>query len=355
MDTVRSDFRSALDYFWNSWASSQEDLVLIVCGSATSWIVKHMLKDRKGFHNRITRRIQLLPFTLKECEDLLEYNDIIMTRPQIIESYMVFGGIPYYLNLLSTRLSLAQNIDELLFKPYGELSNEHNELFHSLFKKPEKHIAILKRLAETKNGKSRKELESYPEIGGGSVLTNYLEELELCGFIRKYSGYHSSEYGLCYQLTDPFTLFCFRFLDGKNLKSWMDYIHTPSYHAWRGNAFELCCVNHVPAIKSSLGISGVETSEYTWRSRKSDPGAQIDLLIERNDGVINLCEMKDTDTPYEPDKTEYEKLMNRLESFRTEENPDKAIHLTLVSVNGVKRNSYASVFQSVITGDDLFV
>ena len=163
MDTARSDFRSGIEYFWNSWASSQgsgieyfwnswassqEDLLLIVCGSATSWIIKHMLKERKGFHNRVTRRIRLLPFTLKECKELLEYNDIIMTRAQMIECYMVFGGIPYYLNLIDSRLSLAQNIDELMFKPYGDLKDEYTELFYSLFKKPEKHMAIIKTLAE---------------------------------------------------------------------------------------------------------------------------------------------------------------------------------------------------------------
>ena len=133
MDTARSDFRSGLEYFWNSWASSQEDLLLIVCGSATSWIIKHMLKERKGFHNRVTRRIRLLPFTLKECKELLENNDIVMTRAQMIECYMVFGGIPYYLNLIDSRLSLAQNIDELMFKPYGDLKDEYTELFYSLF------------------------------------------------------------------------------------------------------------------------------------------------------------------------------------------------------------------------------
>ena len=147
MDTARSDFKSALEYFWNSWASSQEDLMLIVCGSATSWIIQHMLKERKGFHNRVTRRIRLLPFTLKECEELLENNGIVMTREQIIECYMIFGGIPYYLNLLDSRLSLAQNVDELLFKPYGDLKEEYTELFYSLFKKPEKHMAILKTLS----------------------------------------------------------------------------------------------------------------------------------------------------------------------------------------------------------------
>ena len=354
MDTARSDFKSALEYFWNSWASSQEDLLLIVCGSATSWIIKHMLKGRKGFHNRVTRQIRLLPFSLKECEDLLLNNDIVMTREQIIECYMVFGGIPYYLNLIDSRLSLAQNIDELMFKPYGDLKDEYDELFYSLFKKPEKHMAIIKALAETKNGKTRQELSEIREIGGGSVLTENLQELEQCGFIRRYTNYIKPTNAAYFQLVDPFVLFSLRFLAPRKQGSWMEYIHSPSYNAWRGNAFGICCVNHISKIKEALGIAGVDTMEYAWRSQSSNPGAQIDLLIDRKDGIINLCAMKYTDDVFEVDRSEYEKLMNRLSTFQKETRPRKAIHMTLVSVNGLLAGKYSSVFQNVITGEQLF-
>ena len=354
MDTARSDFRSALEYFWNSWASSQEDLLLIVCGSATSWIINHMLKERKGFHNRITKRIQLLPFSLKECEELLENNDVIMTREQVMEGYMVFGGIPYYLNMMDPRLSLAQNIEELIFKPYGDLKEEYTELFHSLFKKPEKHIAIIESLAEKKSGKIRKELAENPKIGGGSMLTKDLDELEQCGFIRKYTDYTLPANGACYQLIDPFALFSLRFLNRRRQNSWMEYLQSPSYLAWRGNAFEICCLNHISQIKAALGITGVDTMEYAWRSKESDPGAQIDLLIDRKDGVINLCEMKFTDSAFEMNKDEYVRQMNRLAAFQKETAAGKALHLTLVTANGLKRNKYSSAFQNVITGEDLF-
>ena len=354
MDTARSDFKSALEFFWNSWGSSQEDLLLIVCGSATSWIIKHMLKERKGFHNRVTRRIRLLPFTLKECEDLLENNGIVMTKGQMIECYMVFGGIPYYLNLISSRLSLAQNIDELLFKPYGELRDEYDELFYSLFRKPEKHMAIIKALSDSKNGKTRQELSEVKAIGGGSVLTENLLELEQCGFIRRYTNYEKPTNGAYFQLVDPFVLFSLRFLEARKQSSWMEYIHSSSYNAWRGNAFEICCINHVSEIKKALGIAGVDTMEYAWRSEASEPGAQIDLLIDRKDDVINLCEMKYTDAAFEVDKSEYGKLMNRLGAFQKEVRPGKTIHMTLVSVNGLLDGKYASVFQNVITGEQLF-
>ncbi len=355
MDTVRSDFKSALEYFWNSWASSQPDLLLIACGSATSWIIQHMLKERKGLHNRVTKRIQLSPFTLKECEELLENNDIVMTKAQIIECYMIFGGIPYYLNLIDPRLSLAQNVDELIFKPYGDLKDEFTELFYSLFTKPEKHISIIKALSETKNGKTRKELAEIKSIGGGSVLTKNLEELEQCGFIRRYTNYTMPTKSAYFQLVDSFVLFSLKFLDSHKKSSWMEYIQTPSYNAWRGNAFEICCVNHIPEIKAALGIAGVNTMEYAWRSQTSDPGAQIDLLIDRKDGVINMCEMKYTDGVFEMDKTEYEKMMNRLAIFQNETHPKKAIHMTLVSANGIARGKYAFVFQNVISGEQLFM
>ena len=355
MDTARSDFKSALEYFWNSWASSQEDLLLIVCGSATSWIIRHMLKERKGFHNRVTRRIRLLPFRLKECEELLLSNDVVMTREQMTECYMVFGGIPYYLNMMDSRLSLAQNIDELMFKPYGGLKDEYNELFYSLFRKPEKHMAIMKALSDSKNGKTRQELSEIKAIGGGSVLSENLQELEECGFIRRYTNYAKPSNGAYFQLVDPFVLFSLRFLLPRRQSSWMEYIHSPSYNAWRGNAFEICCVNHVPEIKAALGIAGVEAVEYAWRSEASDPGAQIDLLIDRKDGVINLCEMKYTDAAYEADKSEYGNLMNKLSAFQKEMHPRKAIHMTLVSANGFSGGKYASVFQNVITGEQLFI
>ena len=325
MDTARSDFRSGIEYFWNSWASSQ-----------------------------VTRRIRLLPFTLKECKELLENNDIILTRTQIIECYMVFGGIPYYLNLIDSRLSLAQNIEELMFKPYGDLKDEYTELFYSLFKKPEKHMAIIKTLSESKSGKTRQELSEVKAIGGGSVLTENLQELEQCGFIRRYTNYTKPSNGAYFQLVDPFVLFSLRFLGSGKQSSWMEYIHSPSYNAWRGNAFEICCVNHVSEIKAALGISGVETMEYAWKSEKSAQGAQIDLLIDRKDGVINLCEMKFTDDAFEVDKVEYGKLMNRLSTFQKETQPRKAIHMTLVSANGFVNGKYASVFQNVITGEQLF-
>ncbi len=354
MDTARSDFKSALDYFWNSWGSSQEDLVLIVCGSATSWIISNLLTNKKGFHNRVTKRIHLNPFSLSECEELYELNDIAMTRNQMIESYMVFGGIPHYLNLMDSRLSLAQNINELCFKEYGELHNEYYNLFYSLFDKPGKHMAIIQALSANAEGLTRTELSKVKEIGGGSVLTKNLRELEECGFIRRYSNFTKEENNAIYQLIDPFTLFSIRFIESKKFDSWNEYINSPSYNAWRGNSFELVCLNHVDQIKASLGISGIETNEFAWKSSKPGQAAQIDLIIDRKDDVINLCEMKYTNEDYALDQEESDKLLKRMNLFQKETATKKAIHITLVSGNGFKQNKYSGIVQNVITGEDLF-
>ena len=354
MDTVRSDFKSALEYFWNSFASTQNDLLLIVCGSATSWIINNLLGDRGGFYNRITRQIHLFPFTLKECEDLYRLNGVQMTRQQVIESYMVFGGIPYYLNCFDKRLSLAQNIDELLFKENGQLYHEYDMLLKSLFKNYERHAAIIDALAQSKCGMQRTDLAKIEKIGDGEPLTKALNELEQSGFIRKYKNYAKAKSKFYFQLIDPFMNFCFKFIKKRDYGSWMSYINTPSYFSWSGNAFELVCLLHVDQIKNALGISGVETMEYAWRSSKKENGAQIDLLIDRKDDVMNVCEIKYTLLPFEIDSKYELELKNKLAVFMSETNCNKALHLTMVSANGLKHNAHSGIVQNEISGEDLF-
>ena len=355
MDTPRSDFKSALEYFWNSWGSTQNDLLLIVCGSATSWIIDNLLGDKGGFYNRITRQIHLLPFTLGECEELYRTNNIPMTRQQMIESYMIFGGIPYYLNCFDKRLSLAQNVEELLFKQTGQLYYEYDRLLGSLFKKWERHAAIIDAVSHSKGGLTRVELAKNPSIRDGEPLTKALNELEQCGFIRKYKNYTKEKNGFYFQLIDPFMLFCFHFIKNREHESWMAYLNTPGYFSWCGNAFEMVCLLHINQIKKALGISGIETVEYAWRSTKSKPGAQIDLLIDRKDGVINICEAKYTMMPFVIDATYEEALRNKMYSFIEETSCKKALHLTMISSNGLSHNSYSGIVQNEITGDDLFL
>lgn len=354
MDTARSDFKSALEYFWNSWGSTQNDLFLVVCGSATSWIIDNLLGDRGGFYNRITRQIHLRPFTLGECEELYQLNDMQMTRQQMIESYMIFGGIPYYLNCFDKRLSLAQNVEELLFHQSGQLYYEYDRLLGSLFKKYERHAAIIDAVSHSKGGMTRVELAKISAVGDGEPLTKALNELEQSGFLRKYKNFTKEKQGFYFQLIDPFMLFCFHFIKNREHESWMTYINSPGYFSWAGNAFELVCLLHVDQIKKALGIYGVETVEYAWRSNNSKPGAQIDLLIDRKDGVINICEAKYTMAPFVIDAGYEEVLRNKIDSFIRETACKKALHLTFLSANGLSRNDHAGIVQNEITGDELF-
>lgn len=354
MDTARSDFRSALDYFWNSWGSSQSDLLLIVCGSATSWIIEHILGDHGGFYNRVSRQMYLSPFTLQECELFLQSGGFTMPRRQIIECYMIFGGIPYYLNCLDHRLSLAQNIDELCFRETGQLHYEHDRLLRSLFRRPDKHATIVAALAGSHSGMTRVELAEHPDIGNGQPLTKALLELEQCGFLRRYRDYTLPKQGQLYQLIDPFILFSMRFLTEQAFDSWMTFLNSPGYYAWSGNAFEIVCLNHIPQMKRALNVLGVESHSYAWRSKRSHPGAQIDLLIDRRDDVINLCEMKFTRDVYTIDAAYEKQLLHKVETFRSETETHKALHLTMVSASGLAQNSHSDVVQNIITGDDLF-
>lgn len=354
MDTARSDFRSALDYFWNSWGSSQPDLVLIVCGSATSWIINQLVNSRGGFYNRITQQIHLLPFTLKECRELCHANHMHFSDTQLMDAYMILGGIPFYLNLLNPRLSLAQNIDTLCFRENGALRYESLHLMHSLFRNPQTHNRIIHAACGKKNGVTRKELTAVPGILDNEKLTRALSELEQCGFMRKYRRNTSGKRGFIYQLIDPFTLFSLKFLESEKLHSWIDFIGTPGYYAWRGNAFEILCLNHVSQIKEALGIRSVATDEYSWRSQSALPGVQIDLLIDRKDGIINLCEMKYSDQAYAIDATYEKQLIEKQQVFRQETKTRKAVHLTLVTAHGLMQNAHAGMVMHVVTGDDLF-
>ena len=354
MDTPRSDFKSALDFFWNSWASARDDLVLVACGSATSWMISNLINDYGGFHNRVTRQIRLEPFNLAECEEYYRSEGIAFSRRQMVESYMVFGGIPYYLTLIDRRSSLAQNIEQLCFSQTGELRLELSRLYRSLFRHGDRHLQIVRALASRQGGLLRAELERVDGIGGGKSLTTALAELEQCGFIRKYRDFAKESRGHHYQVIDPFTLFSLRFIEGGDIGSWMAFINTPAYVAWSGMAFELVCLLHVDQIKSALGVGAVRTNQAAWHSSKADPGAQIDLLIDRADGVVNLCEMKYSSKEFAIDKSYAQTLQNKLAAFQEETKTTKAIHVTMVTASGLAHNAYWNVVQNELTADDLF-
>ena len=362
MDTPKSDFISALEHFWNGWATARKDIVLVVCGSATSWIVEKIINNHGGLHNRLTKRILLQPFTLKECEEFVQDAGLAFSRSQILEAYMIMGGIPYYWNFLQKGQSLAQNIDRLFFHKDGELKDEFDMLYASLFKNPDNYIKVITALGEKKTGMTREEIIAGTDMSDSGTLTKVLKELEWCGFIRKYSVLGKKVKSALFQLVDNYTLFYFKFIsknENNDEHFWSNSINSSIYHTWCGLSFERICLSHINQIKRKLGIQGILSNVYSWSVRANEelgtPGVQIDLLIDRNDQVINLCEVKYASGAYTLTKEEEHKLRTRLEVFRTATRTSKAVHLTMITTFGVSPNMYTGILQNEVTADDLFV
>ncbi len=357
MDTARSSFVSALEHFWNGWASARADILLIVCGSATSWIINKVLNDHGGLHNRVTRRIHLHPFSLGECERFARANGIVLKRRQLLEYYMIFGGIPYYWEQLERGESLAQCIDRILFSEDGELRLEFDRLYASLFRKPDAYVAIVTALATKKVGMSRNELAIATKQKLNGKFSERLLELEQCGFIRKYLLPGRTARDALYQLIDNFTLFHFKFLDNRTTSSgdWTHLSASQTGRIWCGLAFERVCLQHIGQIKAALGIADVQTSVYGWRhTGGEDKGAQIDLVIERRDNVVNLCEMKYTAGKFVI-SAEYEQaLLDKIDAFQRDTSTDATILLTFITSCGLTQNSHSGCIQKELTADALF-
>jgi AAA+ ATPase superfamily predicted ATPase len=355
--TQKSDFVAALEYFWNSWASSRPELLLVVCGSATSWILENIVKDHGGLHNRVTRRLLIEPFTLQDCEAYFRAMGAQIGRMQIAEMYMALGGIPFYLDYYDVGFSPAQNIDAMFFAQDAPLAGEFSELYASLFKKPENHVRIVETLGANAGGLTQKELEAASDIATGGTLTKTLRELEQCGFIRKYRDFTGKKKGHYYQLTDFYTFFYLKHIKD-NLTNdghyWQNLSRKGGQYAWNGLAFERVCMAHTDQIKRRLGIAGVSTETSVWRSKRSKPAVRIDLVLDREDGIINLCEMKFTGKKFDPDAAYEETLRERRETFREETGTKKALHLTMVTSSGLTPGSWRGEIQSEVLLDDLF-
>lgn len=358
MDTPKAKFLPALEFFWNGWASARSDILLVVCGSATSWIISKILKSRGGLHNRVTDQIWLRPFTLAECREYAVELELQMSDLELAEAYMALGGVPYYWSFLKPGLSMAQNMDMLFFAPDAKLRLEFSQLYASLFKHPEPYIKIVNALGAKRTGLTREELATDCALGESGRLTRYLEELEQCGFVRRYQPFGAIKKGFVCQLIDNFTLFHFRFIREnikRDPKFWTSSYATPIHRTWAGLAFEMLCLQHTDNLKRALGISGVVCGVCAWRSRGGEgDGAQIDLLIDRDDRVINLCEMKFCDGPFAVDREYDERLRERRATFLRKTGTRKAVHLTLVTTVGLAETKYRGVFQSVVTLADLF-
>lgn len=356
-DTPHSGFVAALEHFWNSWASGRKDVLLVVCGSAASWMINKLINDKGGLHNRVTQQIRIDPFTLAECAELMRSRKIRLDRYQLVQLYMVLGGIPFYWDGVKKGQSAAQNINQLCFETNGMLLNEFGNLFRSLFSKAERHEAIVSTLARKVKGLGRDEISHEAGLANGGGLTRLLGELEESGFIRRYRPYGKKSRNSLYQLTDFFSLFHLRYMKDRmdaDRNHWLKMIDSPKHRAWSGYAFEQVCLAHVPEIKRALGISGIGTEISSWRSETAAEGAQVDLVIDRRDSVINLCEMKFSIHPFLITRKYDAELRQKAGVFKYETGTRKSVMITLVTTFGLKPNAYSGNVQADLTMDQLF-
>lgn len=358
LDSPRSGFITAFEHFWNGWGAGQEDLMLIVCGSATSWMKQTLVNNKGGLYNRITREIKILPFNLHDTEQLLQHNGIRWSRYDIAQFYMIAGGIPQYINYVQPKQSLPQAIDSIFFADQAPLKQEFERLFGSLFTHAEEYIKVVRAVGKTHVGITRKDLIEKLKIKDGGNFSTIIKNLVMSDFLLPYTSFTEGKRQERFKLIDPFCRFYLAFMDGKQQPSdyWQQNGMSGQINSWRGNAFEELCFNHIHQIKFALGIPQVSTTVSKWalHGTKSTHGSQIDMLIDRSDNIVDLCEMKFTNAPFTIDKDYDLILRDRLQTLSDRLPKRKMPHLIFITSFGLKQNEYAGLAQDTILLDELF-
>jgi uncharacterized protein len=359
LDTPKSEFISALEFFWNQHISKMDDVLLIACGSASSWIKKNLINARGGLYNRVTHRMKLMPFSLHETELFLQNMGVHLPKYQILELYMVMGGIPFYLKEIEKGKSSTQLIDEICFSPHGLLSEEYGQLYHALFKNADFHVTIVEILAAHPQGLTRSDIANRSKMPE-SNLSRTLEELIECDFVSIFKPFLNSKKDAIFKLTDLFSLFYLKFIlpnQGTANKVWEQLSKQNTFVSWSGYAFENICMLHINQIKSALGISGVFTQQNAWKFKGSEvlPGAQIDLVIDRADQIIHICEAKFTKDNFALNREYTNRLKLKKSIFRQATNTKKAVFTTLITTYPALQNKYyLEEIDHEITMDKLF-
>ncbi len=358
LDTPRSGFIRAFEGFWNTWACHRKNLMVIICGSANSWMENELINNHVGLYGRVTYEIKLSPFSLLECEKYYESRNIKFSRYDIVQSYMILGGIPYYMEYMDEELSLAQNIDKVFFSKGAKLKLEFDRLFESVFKRPEAIKAIVELLYTRNMGFTRKGIAETLKISNGGHLTKDLNSLIASDFVIKYVPFGFSKKEEYYKLVDPFCLFYLHFVRNQtssNNRFWQQNTAMPKVVTWRGYAYENVCFAHIDQIKDALGIRDVITSESAWTKKADDEeGVQIDMLISRKDNVVNMCEIKFYSDDFVVSKDYYRTIQRRIEALLAVIPRKMSVYSTLITTYGLKKNEYSGAFVKIVTFDDLF-
>ena len=362
IDSLRSSFIEAFENFWNGWAARRKDILFIASGSATSWMIDKLVENQGGLHARITCQIYLRPFTLSETEQYLQRQGCLWDRFQMAQCYMFFGGIPFYLSLLDIKESLVQNVDRLCFARGGALRLEFDELYNALFIHADKYVDIVRLLAERRSGMTSSEIAKATSIDG-KRMSKMLSNLERCDFLMKFRYYGKKNNDIIYKLTDFYTLFYIKYIEPNmdlyDEQWWQHHATSHSVESWQGLTFELLCLMHIRQIRQALNIGGVATEVSSWfdqaDKKKAVKGSQIDLIIERADRIIHLCEMKFSQGEFRIAADYEERLRNRMELFKDKTKNKKALVHTFVTTFGVANGKYSSLVHSEVTLDGLFL
>lgn len=361
--TPRSGFLEDLDHFWNNYVSGNPRVVMIVCGSAASWMIKKIIQNKGGLHGRLTAEMRLLPFSLQETEQFLHQQGIALNRRAVVDIYMAIGGVPKYLSYVRKGQSALHTINHLCFG--GPLENEFDELYSSLFEHSHRHISIVKTLAKHPGGLTKVEIATKTGLSAGGGMNLVLEELEQSGFILSIRNFGKQKKESRFRLMDEYSLFYLKWaakaqeanLRAHNEKFWINVSNSPLGLSWAGYAFEMLCLKHLPSIKEALGIAGVLTTASGWLykpSKKQDKGTQIDLLIDRADNCINLCEIKYCNEEFTIDKACDKNLRDKKSLFNKYTKTKKSVFLTLITPYGIHNNSYCNTVDVSLTLDALF-
>jgi len=359
LSTPKSNFLGSLEHFWNAWASKRTDIFLIICGSAASWMIENIVRNKGGLHNRITQSISLKPFNLQESELLFRKNGVQLTKYQIAQLYMIMGGVPYYLMAVKKGKSLDQIVNELCFSQNGLLKNEFEYIFKSLFDNADNHLKVIRALSEKNKGLTRMEILTKTGLSNAGSSTKVLEELEECGFIQKYAPIYKKNRDTLYRVMDYYTNFYVQFIENRKISTntFLSITKLSNWTAWQGLAFEDICLQHVAQIKQKLGISGVNTQEASWlkKGNSEEIGTQIDLLIDRDDAIINICEMKFANDTFSISKEYAQQLRRKIAVFKDDSKTKKSVFLVMITTYGLKKNDYAfELVQNEVTLEDLF-
>jgi len=356
----KSGFITGLGWFWNSWAETR-NIVVVICGSAASWMIQKIVNDKGGLHNRITKRVFLEPFTLSETETYLQSHQIFYNRYQIVQIYMAMGGIPHYLNEIKAGKSATQNINDLCFSKNGLLRDEFSRLYAALFANSDNHVAVVRALAQSRQGLTRPAIIKNAQLPEGGNTSKVMEELEQSGFIKSYYPFGKRKKDMLYRLTDEYSLFYLRFIernkDGGS-DTWNQLSQTQAAKVWMGYAYENTCLKHLPCIKKALGIAGVYTQASTFfqKAADSEKGAQIDLVLDRNDQIINLFEIKFYSTEFSLSEADAKAMRQQMWTFKEKTGTKKHLMIVLLTTFGMEHNKHSlGLVEKILTMDDLFL